>query len=92
MDCSVKIFLQQSLSAVSGTQIIYHLLLSCFFFLFNAHCESFPFFFLPQYVFRTKSFDERTVHEELSKNVTGLLKSNEQVTVKQVLKVNDSLN
>uniref|UniRef100_A0A8C5JQJ2 Dedicator of cytokinesis 10 n=1 Tax=Junco hyemalis TaxID=40217 RepID=A0A8C5JQJ2_JUNHY len=38
------------------------------------------------YVFRTKSFDGRTVHEELSKNVTGLLKSNEQVTVKQVLK------
>ncbi|XP_064522589.1 dedicator of cytokinesis protein 10 isoform X12 [Pseudopipra pipra] len=38
------------------------------------------------YVFRTKSFDGRTVHEELSKNMTGLLKSNEQVTVKQVLK------
>ncbi|RMC02175.1 hypothetical protein DUI87_21342 [Hirundo rustica rustica] len=38
------------------------------------------------YVFRTKSFDERTVHEELAKNMTGLLKSNEQVTVKQVLK------
>ncbi|XP_064577647.1 dedicator of cytokinesis protein 10 isoform X10 [Zonotrichia leucophrys gambelii] len=38
------------------------------------------------YVFRTKSFDGRTVHEELSKNVTGLLKSNEQITVKQVLK------
>ncbi|XP_032924360.1 dedicator of cytokinesis protein 10 isoform X5 [Catharus ustulatus] len=38
------------------------------------------------YVFRTKSLDERTVHEELSKNITGLLKSNEQVTVKQVLK------
>uniref|UniRef100_A0A8C2TBL6 Dedicator of cytokinesis 10 n=1 Tax=Coturnix japonica TaxID=93934 RepID=A0A8C2TBL6_COTJA len=38
------------------------------------------------YVFRTKSFEERTVHEELAKNMTGLLKLNDQVTVKQVLK------
>ncbi|XP_034636613.1 dedicator of cytokinesis protein 10 isoform X7 [Trachemys scripta elegans] len=39
-----------------------------------------------KYVFKTKSFEERTVHEELAKNVTGLLKSNDQVTVKHVLK------
>ncbi|OXB57345.1 hypothetical protein ASZ78_001422 [Callipepla squamata] len=38
------------------------------------------------YVFRTKSFEERTVHEELAKNMIGLLKLNDQVTVKQVLK------
>ncbi|XP_009888548.1 PREDICTED: dedicator of cytokinesis protein 10 [Charadrius vociferus] len=38
------------------------------------------------YVFRTKSFEERTVHEELAKSMTGLLKLNDQVTVKQVLK------
>ncbi|OXB83083.1 UNVERIFIED_CONTAM: hypothetical protein H355_016647 [Colinus virginianus] len=38
------------------------------------------------YVFRTKSFEERTVHEELAKNMTGLLKLNDQATVKQVLK------
>lgn len=41
-------------------------------------------------MFRTKSFEERTVHEELAKNMTGLLKLNDQVTVKQVLKVNDA--
>lgn len=92
MDCSVKIFWQQRLSAVSGTQIICHLLLRLFCICFIEHFENCSFFLLLQYVFRTKSFDERTVHEELSKNVTGLLKSNEQVTVKQVLKVNDSLN
>ncbi|KAM7160164.1 dedicator of cytokinesis protein 10 isoform 6-T6 [Macrochelys suwanniensis] len=39
-----------------------------------------------KYVFKTKSSKERTVHEELAKNVTGLLKSNDQVTVKNVLK------
>ncbi|KAH0624020.1 hypothetical protein JD844_007304 [Phrynosoma platyrhinos] len=39
-----------------------------------------------KYVFRTKSFEERTIHEELAKNMTGLLKSNEQRTVKHVLK------
>ncbi|XP_074859911.1 dedicator of cytokinesis protein 10 isoform X1 [Carettochelys insculpta] len=39
-----------------------------------------------KYVFKTKSSEERTVHEELAKNVTGLLKSNDQVTVKHVLK------
>ncbi|XP_020648249.3 dedicator of cytokinesis protein 10 isoform X1 [Pogona vitticeps] len=39
-----------------------------------------------KYVFKTKSFEERTVHEELAKNMTGLLKSNEQRTVKHVLK------
>lgn len=92
MDCSVKIFWQQRLSAISVIQMICHLQLRLFYICFNAHFENFHFFFLLQYVFRTKSFDERTVHEELSKNVTGLLKSNEQVTVKQVLKVNDSLN
>lgn len=48
------------------------------------------FFFVLQYVFRTKSFEERTIHEELAKNMTGLLKLNDQVTVKQVLKVNDA--
>ncbi|XP_030431082.1 dedicator of cytokinesis protein 10 isoform X12 [Gopherus evgoodei] len=39
-----------------------------------------------KYVFKTKSFEERTVHEELAKNMTGLLKSNDQATVKHVLK------
>ncbi|KAJ6669308.1 hypothetical protein lerEdw1_008117 [Lerista edwardsae] len=39
-----------------------------------------------KYVFRTKSFEERTVHEELAKNMTGLLKSNDQRTVNHVLK------
>ncbi|KYO33856.1 hypothetical protein Y1Q_0024486 [Alligator mississippiensis] len=39
-----------------------------------------------KYVFRTKSPEERTVHEELAKNMTGLLKSNDQLTVKHVLK------
>ncbi|XP_075793694.1 dedicator of cytokinesis protein 10 isoform X13 [Pelodiscus sinensis] len=39
-----------------------------------------------KYVFKTKSCEERTVHEELATNVTGLLKSNDQVTVKHVLK------
>jgi hypothetical protein len=32
---------------------------------------------------------ERTIHEELAKNVTGLLKSNDSTTVKHVLKVNN---
>uniref|UniRef100_A0A8C8RDL3 Dedicator of cytokinesis 10 n=1 Tax=Pelusios castaneus TaxID=367368 RepID=A0A8C8RDL3_9SAUR len=39
-----------------------------------------------KYVFKTKSYEERTVHEELAINMTGLLKSNDQVTVKHVLK------
>ncbi|XP_060623858.2 dedicator of cytokinesis protein 10 isoform X9 [Anolis sagrei] len=39
-----------------------------------------------KYVFKTKSFEERTIHEELAKNMTGLLKSNDQRTVKHVLK------
>lgn len=40
-----------------------------------------------QFVFKTRACKERTVHEELAKNVTGLLKSNDSTTVKHVLKV-----
>lgn len=60
-----------------------------FYICFNIRFDLF-FSFLLQYVFRTKSFEERTVHEELAKNMTGLLKLNDQVTVKQVLKVNNT--
>lgn len=60
-----------------------------FYICFNIDFDFF-FSFLLQYVFRTKSFEERTVHEELAKNMTGLLKLNDQVTVKQVLKVNNT--
>ncbi|XP_029471532.1 dedicator of cytokinesis protein 10 isoform X2 [Rhinatrema bivittatum] len=37
-------------------------------------------------VFKTVAYEERTVHEELAKGMTGLLKVNCQVTVKNVLK------
>lgn len=40
-----------------------------------------------QFVFKTRACKERTIHEELAKNVTGLLKSNDSTTIKQVLKV-----
>lgn len=40
-----------------------------------------------QFVFKTRACKERTIHEELAKNVTGLLKSNDTPTVKHVLKV-----
>ncbi|XP_073074146.1 dedicator of cytokinesis protein 10 isoform X5 [Manis javanica] len=39
-----------------------------------------------KFVFKTKACKERTIHEELAKNVTGLLKSNDSTTVKHVLK------
>nr|XP_023413603.1 dedicator of cytokinesis protein 10 isoform X4 [Loxodonta africana] len=39
-----------------------------------------------KFVFKTRTYKERTVHEELAKNVTGLLKSNDSTTVKHVLK------
>ncbi|XP_038604845.1 dedicator of cytokinesis protein 10 isoform X3 [Tachyglossus aculeatus] len=39
-----------------------------------------------KFVFKTRSYNERTVHEELAKNMTGLLKSNDSTTVKHVLK------
>ncbi|XP_075426230.1 dedicator of cytokinesis protein 10 isoform X4 [Ascaphus truei] len=39
-----------------------------------------------KYVFKTKSYAERTVHEELAKGLTSLLKSNEQATIKHVLR------
>ncbi|XP_069474277.1 dedicator of cytokinesis protein 10 isoform X2 [Ambystoma mexicanum] len=39
-----------------------------------------------KYVFQTVSYKERTVHEELTKGMAGQLKSNEQVTVKYILK------
>uniref|UniRef100_A0A8C5MXC6 Dedicator of cytokinesis 10 n=1 Tax=Leptobrachium leishanense TaxID=445787 RepID=A0A8C5MXC6_9ANUR len=38
-----------------------------------------------QYVFKTKSHGDRTVHEELAKGLTSLLKSNETSTIKHVL-------
>lgn len=41
-----------------------------------------------QFVFKASVCKERTIHEELAKNVTGLLKSNDSTTVKHVLKVN----
>lgn len=40
-----------------------------------------------QFVFKTTAYKERTVHEELVKNMTGLLQSNDSTTVKHVLKV-----
>ncbi|XP_007502245.2 dedicator of cytokinesis protein 10 isoform X1 [Monodelphis domestica] len=39
-----------------------------------------------KYVFKTTTYKERTVHEELAKNTTGLLKSNDLTTIKHVLK------
>nr|XP_031533809.1 dedicator of cytokinesis protein 10 isoform X10 [Vicugna pacos] len=39
-----------------------------------------------KFVFKTRACKERTIHEELAKNVTGLLKSNDSTTVKHVLK------
>ncbi|XP_055976893.1 dedicator of cytokinesis protein 10 isoform X8 [Sorex fumeus] len=39
-----------------------------------------------KFVFKTRTCKDRTIHEELAKNVTGLLKSNESTTVKHVLK------
>ncbi|XP_077011409.1 dedicator of cytokinesis protein 10 isoform X12 [Tamandua tetradactyla] len=39
-----------------------------------------------KFVFKTRAYEERTIHEELAKNVTGLLKSNESTTIKHVLK------
>ncbi|XP_020930470.1 dedicator of cytokinesis protein 10 isoform X28 [Sus scrofa] len=39
-----------------------------------------------KFVFKTTACKERTIHEELAKNVTGLLKSNDFPTVKHVLK------
>lgn len=45
-----------------------------------------------QFVFKTSSCKERTIHEELATNVTGLLKSNDSITVKHVLKVGWSFN
>lgn len=40
-----------------------------------------------QFVFKTTAYKERTIHEELIKNMTGLLQSNDSTTVKHVLKV-----
>uniref|UniRef100_A0A5F4WCA0 Dedicator of cytokinesis 10 n=1 Tax=Callithrix jacchus TaxID=9483 RepID=A0A5F4WCA0_CALJA len=40
-----------------------------------------------KFVFKTRECKERTIHEELAKNVTGLLKSNDSTTVKHVLKL-----
>ncbi|XP_041419796.1 dedicator of cytokinesis 10 S homeolog isoform X9 [Xenopus laevis] len=39
-----------------------------------------------KYVFKQKSYGDQTVHEELAKGVTNLLKSNDQDTIKKVLK------
>uniref|UniRef100_A0A286XGE4 Dedicator of cytokinesis 10 n=1 Tax=Cavia porcellus TaxID=10141 RepID=A0A286XGE4_CAVPO len=39
-----------------------------------------------KFVFKTSAYKERTIHEELAKNVAGLLKSNDSTTVKHVLK------
>nr|XP_045002717.1 dedicator of cytokinesis protein 10 isoform X10 [Jaculus jaculus] len=39
-----------------------------------------------KFVFKTRTYKERTIHEELAKNMTGLLKSNDSTTVKHVLK------
>ncbi|XP_055254770.1 dedicator of cytokinesis protein 10 [Moschus berezovskii] len=39
-----------------------------------------------KFVFKTTSYKERTIHEELVKNMTGLLQSNDSTTVKHVLK------
>ncbi|XP_070241917.1 dedicator of cytokinesis protein 10 isoform X3 [Bos mutus] len=40
-----------------------------------------------KFVFKTTAYKERTIHEELVKNMTGLLQSNDSTTVKHVLKV-----
>ncbi|XP_040205066.1 dedicator of cytokinesis protein 10 isoform X8 [Rana temporaria] len=39
-----------------------------------------------KYVFKTQSYEDRTVHEELSKGITSLLKCNDLNTIKLVLK------
>ncbi|KAL6052575.1 hypothetical protein STEG23_025325, partial [Scotinomys teguina] len=39
-----------------------------------------------KFVFKTKSYKERTIHEELAKNMNDLLKSNDSMIVKHVLK------
>ncbi|KAG8580945.1 hypothetical protein GDO81_007483 [Engystomops pustulosus] len=39
-----------------------------------------------KYVFKTQSYGDRTVHEELTKGVTSLLKCNELNTIKSVLR------
>lgn len=39
-----------------------------------------------KFVFKTTAYKERTIHEELIKNMTGLLQSNDSTTVKHVLK------
>ncbi|XP_055472405.1 dedicator of cytokinesis protein 10 isoform X6 [Psammomys obesus] len=39
-----------------------------------------------KFVFKTRSYKERTIHEELVKNVSDLLKSNDSTIVKHVLK------
>ncbi|XP_053453574.1 dedicator of cytokinesis protein 10 isoform X9 [Nycticebus coucang] len=39
-----------------------------------------------KFVFKTRTYKERTIHEELAKNVTGLLKSNDSTIVKHTLK------
>ncbi|EGW12259.1 Dedicator of cytokinesis protein 10 [Cricetulus griseus] len=39
-----------------------------------------------KFVFKTKSYKERTIHEELTKNLSDLLKSNDSTIVKHVLK------
>ncbi|XP_036019062.1 dedicator of cytokinesis protein 10 isoform X19 [Mus musculus] len=38
-----------------------------------------------KFVFKTKSYKERTIHEELAKNLSDLLKSNDSTIVKHVL-------
>ncbi|GAB1285151.1 Dedicator of cytokinesis protein 10 [Apodemus speciosus] len=38
------------------------------------------------FVFKTRSYKERTIHEELAKNLSDLLKSNDSTIVKHVLK------
>uniref|UniRef100_A0A286XFM1 Dedicator of cytokinesis 10 n=1 Tax=Cavia porcellus TaxID=10141 RepID=A0A286XFM1_CAVPO len=45
-----------------------------------------------KFVFKTSAYKERTIHEELAKNVAGLLKSNDSTTVKHVLKVSINLS
>lgn len=50
----------------------------------------FSFLDFLQFVFKTMACKERTIHEELTKSVTGLLKSNDTTTVKHVLKVKTS--
>nr|XP_014342168.1 PREDICTED: dedicator of cytokinesis protein 10 [Latimeria chalumnae] len=39
-----------------------------------------------KYAFKTESYQERTVHEELVKGMNVILKSNEQIALKQILK------